>query len=293
MVEDSGLRGRGGATFPTGMKFRLTSKSEASQKYMICNADESEPGTFKDRYLMEICPDLVVEGTAIAAYAIGATQAYIFIRGEYPLSATRLQQAIDRARDGGYLGEDILGSGYDLDIEIRRGAGAYICGDETALMEAIEGKRGFPRIKPPYPTTHGLFGKPTACNNVETLCNLPLIVERGVDWFRSMGTEESTGSKLISISGHVNRPGVYEIELGMTLRDLLEGPCGGGRRTVTGAVDGRGCRVVLDAERNRRGALVRGTGSGQEYLRGRGNYGVQRDSRYARGFAVGGAFLRA
>lgn len=226
-IEASGLVGRGGAAFPTGLKWSFTRRAPGAPHYVVCNADESEPGTFKDRVLLEIRPHLLLEGLAICAYAIGAEQAYIFIRGEYPLATERLQQAIAEAEAAGYLGENILGSGFSLRVEVRRGAGAYICGEETALFEAIEGKRGYPRIKPPFPTTHGLFGKPTVINNVETLCKVPGIINRGGRWFRQWGTDLSTGIKLVAVSGHVRRPGVYEIPLGVTLRQVLEDLCGG------------------------------------------------------------------
>lgn len=226
-VEASKLIGRGGAAFPTGMKWKFTRREQEQPHYLVCNADESEPGTFKDRVLMESRPHLLLEGMALAAFAVGASKAYLFIRGEYPEAAQVLQAAIEEAENAGMLGEHIMGGDFSLDIEIRRGAGAYICGEETALFEAIEGKRGFPRVKPPYPTTHGLFGKPTAVNNVETLCAIPVIVERGAEWFRSWGTEGSSGPKLVSVSGHIQKPGVYEVVPGMTLGELLEQHCEG------------------------------------------------------------------
>lgn len=226
-VEASGLIGRGGAAFPTGMKWKFTRGAQGSPKYVIANADESEPGTFKDRVLMETQPHLLLEGMALCGYSIGSEKGYIFIRGEYPHAQTQIQQAIDEAEAAGWLGENIQGSGFNFHIEIRRGAGAYICGEETALFEAIEGKRGFPRIKPPYPTTHGLFYKPTVVNNVETLCAVPSIIEHGAEWFKGFGTEKSAGPKLISVSGHVNRAGVYEISPGITLREALERHCQG------------------------------------------------------------------
>ncbi len=226
-VEASGLIGRGGAAFPTGLKWKFTRAAPGAEKYVVCNADESEPGTFKDRVLMEHRPHLLLEGIALAAYAVGTSQAYIFIRGEYPKATAILHEGIQQAQARGLLGGDIMGSGFSLDIEIRRGAGAYICGEETALFEAIEGKRGFPRIKPPYPTTYGLFGQPTAANNVETLCAAPLIINRGADWFRGIGSDGSAGPKLVSVSGHVGQPGVYEIAPGMTLRHFLDQVCGG------------------------------------------------------------------
>ena len=227
MVEESKLIGRGGAAFPTGLKWKFTRGAADGIKYVVCNADESEPGTFKDRVLMEHVPHLLLEGMALAAYAVGASKAYLFIRGEYPKATAILRAAINEAEAQNLLGDKIMGGDFSLDIEIRRGAGAYICGEETALFEAIEGKRGFPRMKPPYPTTFGLFGKPTAVNNVETLCAIPGIVERGADWFKRFGTAESSGKKLVSVSGHVARPGVYEIEPGISLRHLLDAYCGG------------------------------------------------------------------
>ena len=225
-VEASGLIGRGGAAFPTGLKWKFTRAADGDEKFIVCNADESEPGTFKDRVLMEHRPHLLLEGIALAAYAVGTDKAYIFIRGEYPKATAILADAIQAAEAQGLLGDDIMGGDFSLDIEIRRGAGAYICGEETALFEAIEGKRGFPRMKPPYPTTFGLFGLPTAVNNVETIGAAPLIISRGAEWFRRLGTDGSAGPKLVSVSGHVGAPGVYEIEPGMTLRRFLDEVCG-------------------------------------------------------------------
>lgn len=226
-VEVSGLIGRGGAAFPTGLKWRMVHQSTETTKYIVCNADESEPGTFKDRYLMEQHPEQLLEGMIIAGYAVGANKGYIFIRGEYPQSTQKLQQTMDAAYANGILGQHILGSDFNFDVEIRRGAGAYICGEETALFEAIEGKRGLPRIKPPYPTVSGLFGKPTVVNNVETLSAIPHIVQQGGSWFKAIGTEKSTGTKLVSVSGNVQQAGVYEIVPGMSLRELLNEWCGG------------------------------------------------------------------
>jgi NADH-quinone oxidoreductase subunit F len=226
-VKAAGLVGRGGAAFPTGIKLEGASQAHGSPKYAICNADESEPGTFKDRVLLEGDPHRVLEGLAIAAYAIGAHQGYIYIRGEYPRAFAIVAAALQDARRAGLIGENILGSGFDFEVEMRLGAGAYICGEETALFESIEGKRGFPRIKPPFPTTHGLFGKPTAINNVETLCNLPLIVEHGAAEYRRYGTQQSPGPKLFCVSGDVHRPGVYEVPFGVTLRHLLDDLTGG------------------------------------------------------------------
>jgi NADH-quinone oxidoreductase subunit F len=214
-VKASGLVGRGGAAFPTGIKWEGAANAQADQKYVICNADESEPGTFKDRTLLLDDPHSTIEGMCIAAYAIGATKGYIYIRGEYPYIVPVLENALKEARDAGHLGND-------FDIEIRVGAGAYICGEETALFESIEGKRGFPRVKPPFPTTHGVFGKPTVINNVESLCNVPLIISKGFAEYRRIGTEKSPGPKLFCVSGDVAKPGLYEVPFGVTLRELLE-----------------------------------------------------------------------
>jgi NADH-quinone oxidoreductase subunit F len=244
-VEAAKLIGRGGAAFPTGMKWKLTRQSPALPRFIVCNADESEPGTFKDRVLMETRPHLLLEGIVLAGYAIGASMGYLFIRGEYPKAAHILQAAIDEATDVGMLGDHIMGSDFAFYIEVRRGAGAYICGEETALFEAIEGKRGFPRVKPPYPTTHGLFGQPTSVNNVETLCAIPLIVQHGASWFLIGGTDGSAGTKLVSVSGHVRRPGVYEITPGIPLRDLLENDCGGINGTLQAVLMGGAAGTFL------------------------------------------------
>ncbi len=229
----AGLVGRGGAAFPTGVKWEGAATAAGQAKYIVCNADESEPGTFKDRILMEEDPHRVIEGMIIAAYAVGAAQGYIYVRGEYPYAFKIMSGALADARRAGIVGSNILGSGFDFDIEMRLGAGAYICGEETALLESIEGKRGLPRIKPPFPTTHGLFGKPTVINNVETFCAVPLIVQRGAAEYRKLGTERSPGPKLFCVSGQVERPGLYEAPFGITLRHLLFDLAGGlrpGRR---------------------------------------------------------------
>jgi len=224
-VEAAGIVGRGGAMFPTGRKWRFTrgTPGTPAEKHLIANADESEPGTFKDRVLMENDPFSLVEAMTLAGYAIGAENGWIFVRGEYPRAAARLQRAIDVARQRGYLGQNALGKdGFNFDIELRLGAGAYICGEETALFEAIEGKRGFPRIKPPFPTTHGLFMQPTSINNVETLVAALVAVRLGVEQWRSLGTAESPGTKWFCLSGHVARPGAYELPFGLTLRELID-----------------------------------------------------------------------
>ena len=221
-VTASNLVGRGGAAFPTGRKWDAVAKAAARPHYVVCNADESEPGTFKDRVLMEGDPFAVLEGMSIAAYATASERGYFYIRGEYPLAARRVDTAIRAARAAGFLGNDILGSGFSFDIEVRRGAGAYICGEETALFNSIEGKRGEPRNKPPFPVQAGLFGKPTVINNVETLVNVPLIILDGAEAFAGVGTAGSTGPKLFCLSGHIMRPGLYEFPFGCTLRQLIE-----------------------------------------------------------------------
>ncbi len=230
MVMKSGLRGRGGAGFPTGVKWNFLPKDYRGPKYLCCNADESEPGTFKDRQLMERDPHQVLEGIAIAAYAIGAETSYIYIRGEFVLGSRILEKALDEARTAGYLGKNVLGSGVTIDVWLHRGAGAYICGEETALLESLEGKRGLPRVKPPFPATHGLYGKPTVVNNVETLANLPHIVTRGPEWFMSIGSPpKSTGTRVFCVSGHVKKPGNYEVPMGITLQELIFEHAGGMR----------------------------------------------------------------
>jgi NADH-quinone oxidoreductase subunit F len=226
-IEASGLVGRGGAAFPTGLKWRFTRQAAEQPHYVVCNADESEPGTFKDRVLLETRPHLVLEGMAICGYAIGASKGYLYVRGEYPEACRILQEALAGAEEANMLGQHVMGTSFDFEVELRRGAGAYICGEETALFEAIQGCRGTPRIKPPFPTTHGLFGKPTSINNVETLCAATGIVQHGAVWFRQYGTEKSSGTKLVSISGNVGRPGVYEIVPGLRLRSLIEDYCDG------------------------------------------------------------------
>jgi len=221
-VADSGLSGRGGAAFPTGIKWRAVAAEQGRPKHVVANCDESEPGTFKDRVVMENDPFAVVEALTIAGVATGAENGWIYIRGEYPLATARLQNAINQALDAGLLGDDAAGSGHRFTIEIRRGAGAYICGEETALFASLEGFRGEPRSKPPFPTTHGLFQEPTAINNPETLLNVLDIVQIGADGYRSRGTERSPGTKLLCLSGRVARPGVYEVEFGTTLGDVLD-----------------------------------------------------------------------
>jgi NADH-quinone oxidoreductase subunit F len=221
-IKAAGLVGRGGAAFPTGAKWEMTAAAAGSERYVVCNADESEPGTFKDRILLEGDPLSILEGITLAGYAIGARRGFLYVRGEYPRAQAILQRAIEAARQAGALGPNVLGSGFSFEIELRSGAGAYICGEETALFESIEGKRGFPRLKPPYPTTHGLFGAPTVINNVETLAAAAWIAAHGAEAYRSVGTKDSPGSKLFCISGDVAEPGVVEVPYGTTLGRLLE-----------------------------------------------------------------------
>ncbi|RMF57039.1 MAG: NADH oxidoreductase (quinone) subunit F [Calditrichaeota bacterium] len=220
-VKESNLRGRGGAGFPAGMKWSFVPKTTEKPHYMLVNADESEPGTFKDRLLMDGIPHSVIEGAMIGSYAIRANTCYIYIRGEFVKEARILEQAIQEAYDKGYLGKNILGSGYDLDMYVHRGAGAYICGEETGLIESLEGKRGWPRIKPPFPAIEGVFRCPTIVNNVETLACVPYIIERGAEWFKSIGPESGPGPKLFCLSGHVKNPGVYELPMGIPLKELI------------------------------------------------------------------------
>jgi NADH-quinone oxidoreductase subunit F len=231
LVSRSNLRGRGGAGFPTGMKWSFVPMGDDAPrpKYLVVNADEMEPGTFKDRVLMEGDPHQLLEGTAIAAYAIGAEIGYIFLRGEYRKSATRLAAAIGEARENNYLGQRILGSGFNFELHLHVSAGRYICGEETALLNALEGKRAHPRTKPPFPQVSGLFGKPTIVQNVETLCNLPHILANSPEWFRSLSKSDDGGTKLFGVSGKVKRPGLWELPLGVTVRELLEEHAGGMR----------------------------------------------------------------
>ena len=221
-VKESGLRGRGGAGFPTGTKWSFIDQKSAKPRYLVVNADESEPGTCKDIPLMLTTPHFLVEGAIIAAYAIRARHAFIYLRGEVVPVLRRLRAAVAEAYEAGYLGTDILGSGYDLDLIVHAGAGAYICGEETALLDSLEGRRGQPRLRPPFPAVAGLYASPTVVNNVESIASVPPILVKGVDWFKSMGTEKSPGFTLYSLSGHVTRPGQYEAPLGITLRELLD-----------------------------------------------------------------------
>ena len=221
IIKKSGLRGRGGAGFPTGKKWELTRNSESTQKYVVCNADEGDPGAFMDRSILEGDPHSVLEAMAIAAYAIGANQGYIYVRAEYPIAVHRFQVAIDQAREYGILGKNIFGTKFDFDVDIRLGAGAFVCGEETALLESIEGKRGQPRVKPPYPAQSGLWGKPTLINNVETYANIAQIILKGAEWYSSIGTETSKGTKVFALGGNVNNIGLVEVPMGTTLREIV------------------------------------------------------------------------
>lgn len=220
-IKTAGLRGRGGAGFPTGLKWTFTQKAAGDQKYVICNADEGEPGTFKDRLILEGDPHKLIEAMMICGYAVGATKGYVYIRGEYQLSIDRTQKAIDQAKEYNLLGDNILETDFCFDLEIKKGAGAYVCGEETALIDSLEGKRGNPRVKPPYPVTHGLWMKPTCVNNVETLANVPEIIFNGGDWYKKFGTPRSTGTKVFTILGHVVYPGLIEVEMGTPLKEII------------------------------------------------------------------------
>lgn len=221
LVKDSGLKGRGGAGFSTGLKWSFAAPNKADQKYVICNADEGDPGAFMDRSVLEGDPHAVLEAMAIAGYAIGATKGYIYVRAEYPIAVHRLQIAIDQAKDLGLLGKNLFNTGFDFDIEIRLGAGAFVCGEETALLQSIEGKRGMSRNKPPFPANKGLWGKPTIINNVETLANIPQIILKGPNWFKSFGTEQSPGTKVFALGGKINNTGLVEVPMGTTLREVI------------------------------------------------------------------------
>ena len=227
IVKDSGLRGRGGGGFPTGLKWSFTAKNSADQKYVVCNADEGDPGAFMDRSVLEGDPHCIVEAMTICGYATGATEGYVYVRAEYPIAVHRLEVAIKQAREAGLLGKNIFNSGFDFDLHIRLGAGAFVCGEETALMTSIEGNRGEPRPRPPYPAVKGLFGKPTTENNVETFANIPQIILNGAEFFNSMGTEKSTGTKVFALGGKIKNTGLVEIPMGTTLREIIE-EIGGG-----------------------------------------------------------------
>jgi len=250
-VKKSGLRGRGGAGFPTGVKWTFMPQETPKPRYLVVNADESEPGTFKDRLLMEKDPHLCLEGFLLSGYAIKASLIFIYIRGEFVEAYQTLLRAIEQARAKGYIGVNVLGSGWDVDVILHRGAGAYICGEETALMESLEGKRGYPRLKPPFPASYGVYGNPTTINNVETLACVPFILERGAEWFAGIGREKNSGPKLYCLSGHVRRPGVVETELGIPLMKLL-GDHGGGlldpSRRLKGVIPGGSSAAVMTGQ---------------------------------------------
>jgi len=250
IVKNSGLRGRGGAGFPTGLKWSFMPKDSGKPHYLLCNADESEPGTFKDREILRWTPHQLIEGCLIAAYAIRAQHVYIYCRGEFFEASAVLARAIEEAYEAGLCGEDILGSGTRIDVSIHLGAGAYICGEETGLMNSLEGRRGQPRVKPPFPAAVGAFGMPTTINNVETLSAVGHIVKHGADWYRQWGTEKSPGTKLFCVSGHVRKPGNYELPLGFPLRELIEDVCGGMRdgRALKAVIPGGSSVPILSAE---------------------------------------------
>jgi NADH-quinone oxidoreductase subunit F len=249
-VRKSVLRGRGGAGFPTGLKWSFVPKESKRPKYLVCNADESEPGTGKDRDLMRYDPHQMIEGMIIAAYALSSHTSYIYVRGEYWRIQEILEQALKQAYARGYLGRNILGSGFDHEMYVHTGAGAYICGEETALLESLEGKRGHPRAKPPFPAVVGLYGGPTVVNNVETLAVVPWIILKGGEWYKSLGTEKSGGTKLYTVSGHVNRPGNYEVPMGYPLMSLINHECGGVRngKQLKAVIPGGSSVPILNAE---------------------------------------------
>jgi NADH-quinone oxidoreductase subunit F len=249
-VKKSALRGRGGAGFGTGMKWSFVPKESKRPKYLVCNADESEPGTGKDRDLMRYDPHQLIEGMIISAYAFGSNASYIYIRGEYWYIKEILEKAVAQAYERGYLGENILGSGFTHHMYVHPGAGAYICGEETALLESLEGKRGHPRLKPPFPAVVGLYGGPTVVNNVETLAVVPHIILNGGDWYRALGTEKSGGTKLFTVSGHINKPGNYEVPMGYPLMSLVNNECGGmlGGRKLKAIIPGGSSVPILTAE---------------------------------------------
>ncbi len=286
-VKKSGLRGRGGAGFPTGMKWSFLAKPEGVARYLVCNADESEPGTFKDRYLMEKIPHLLIEGMITSSFALGANTSYIYVRGEYFYIIKILEKAIDDAYKAGLLGQNILGTGYNLDLHVQAGAGAYICGEETALLESLEGKRGNPRIKPPFPAIAGLFACPTIVNNVETIAAVVPIVNNGGDWYAGIGIGKSTGTKLISASGHINKPGVYEIEMGITVEDFIYSDeyCGGIKngKKLKAVVAGGSSVPILPAD------LILTTANGEKRLM---SYESLADGGFATGTMLGsGGFI--
>ncbi len=286
-VKKSGLRGRGGAGFPTGMKWSFLAKPEGVPRYLVCNADESEPGTFKDRYLMEFLPHLLIEGLVIASYALGSNRTYIYIRGEYAWIPDILEQAIAEANANGWLGKNILGTGFDCQIYVQRGAGAYICGEETALIESLEGKRGNPRIKPPFPAVKGLYDCPTVVNNVETLAAVVPIINHGGEAYSKIGVGKSTGTKLISACGNINKPGVYEIDMTISVEEFIysDAYCGGiaGGKKLKACIPGGSSVPILPAN------LLLKTAKGEtRYM----NYESLSDGGFATGSMMGsGGFI--
>jgi NADH-quinone oxidoreductase subunit F len=286
-VKKSGLRGRGGAGFPTGMKWSFLAKPEGTPRYLVCNADESEPGTFKDRYLMEFLPHLLIEGLIVSSYALGANRTYIYIRGEYAWIPEILEQSIAEAKAGGWLGKNILGTGYDLEIYVQIGAGAYICGEETALLESLEGKRGLPRIKPPFPAIKGLWDCPTVVNNVETLAAVVPILNIGAEEYAKIGVGKSTGTKLLSACGNINKPGVYEIDMTISVEEFIYSDeyCGGipnGRR-LKACIPGGSSVPILPAN------LLLKTAKGETRMM---NYESLSDGGFAKGSMMGsGGFI--
>jgi NADH-quinone oxidoreductase subunit F len=286
-VKKSGVRGRGGAGFPAGMKWSFIAKPEGVPRHLVCNADESEPGTFKDRYLMEFLPHLLIEGLIISSFALGSNDTYIYIRGEYAWIVDILEQAIDEANANGFLGKNILGTGFDCNIYVQRGAGAYICGEETALIESLEGKRGNPRIKPPFPAIEGLWKRPTVVNNVETLAAVVPIINMGGDEYAKIGVGRSTGTKLISACGNINKPGVYEIEMTLSVEEFLYSDeyCGGianGKR-LKACIPGGSSVPILPAN------LLLKTAKGETRLM---NYESLSDGGFASGSMMGsGGFI--
>jgi NADH-quinone oxidoreductase subunit F len=247
LVRESGLRGRGGAGFPAGVKWSFLPKG-VYPRYLVCNADEGEPGTFKDRVLIEYDPHGLIEGIIISSYACEVEHAFIYIRGEYVFGAERLEKTVAQAYERGYLGKNILGSGYDLELTVHRGAGSYVCGEETGLLTSLEGDRGHPKLKPPFPASQGLYRKPTIINNVETLSNVPFIVEYGAEWYKGFGTERSPGLKLFCISGHVNKPGVYELPLGTPMMTLINDYAGGPSKPIKTVIPGGSSTPMLPAD---------------------------------------------
>ena len=251
VVKASGLRGRGGAGFPTGMKWSFVPKDNSSPHYMVCNADESEPGTFKDRQLLDQNPHQLIEGIILGCHAIKSSVGYIYIRGEFVEPIANVSRAIEEAYAKGYLGKNILGTGVNVDLVVHPGGGAYICGEESALLNSLEGQRGLPRLKPPFPAVSGLYASPTIINNVETLANIPHIINNGPEWFKQWGTERSAGTKVVSISGHVNRPGNYEVPLGTPMMTLINDLAGGVRdgHTLKAVIPGGSSVPILPADK--------------------------------------------